>query len=72
MPHVEHVDSLKWRTSKRSQDKALLSYAYPVHGSAREVNCLGADVQVVSCCRYLVFHPFNEQLIVVYISLDLF
>ena len=35
-----------------------------VHESASEVNRSGSDVQVVSCHRYLVFHPFLEQLTV--------
>ena len=53
---------------KGGRDDAVLSSAYPVHGSASEVNRLGADVQVVSCRRYLVFHPYDEQLTVFYIS----
>ena len=41
----------------------MQSSAYPVHRSASQVNCSGADAQVVSCHRYLVvFHPFVEQL----------
>ena len=47
-------DRTKWRRSKRCQDDTVLSSAYPAHGSASEVNRLGADVQVVSCRRYLV------------------
>ena len=54
-------DWKKWPSSKPCRDKAVLSSAYPVHGSASEVNRLGADVQVISCHRYLVvFHPFVE------------
>ena len=45
-------------TAKRGRDNAVLSSAYPVHGSASEVNRSDADAQVVSCHRYLsgVFH----------------
>ena len=47
----------------------VLSSAYPVHESASEVNCSGADGQVVSCHCYLVtFHSFVEQLTVFHIS----
>ena len=43
--------------------RAVLFSAYPVHGSASEVNHSSVDAQVVSCHRYLVvFHPFVEQL----------
>ena len=45
-----------------------MSSAYPIHGSASEVNRLGADAQVISCHGLLVFHPFVEQLTVFYIS----
>ena len=58
--HAEYVESSKRRSSKRGRDDAVLSFAYAVHGSASEVNRLGADVQVVSCRSYLVFHPFDE------------
>ena len=41
----------------------MLFSAYPVHGSASEVNSSGGDVQVISCHRYLVvFHPFVQIL----------
>ena len=54
--------------SKHSQDHVCCpGSAYPVHGSASEVNWSGADVQVVSCYGYLVFHLFVEQLTVFYI-----
>ena len=45
-----------------------------VHESASEVNRSGRDAQVVSCHRYLVFHPFVEQLInrLPYVHLDSF
>ena len=44
---------------------AMLSSAYPIHGSANEVNCSGADAQVISChCYPVVFDPFVEQLTV--------
>ena len=39
-----------------------------VHESASEVNRSGRDAQVVSCHRYLVFHPFVEQLTVFHTS----
>ena len=67
VPHTEHVESSKWRHSKRCRDDAVLSssYQYPARGSASEVNRSGTDAQVVSCYRYLVvFHPFVEQLTV--------
>ena len=52
----------KFEMAKRGRDDAMLA---SVHGSAGKVNRLGADVQVVSCHRYLVvFHPFVEQLTV--------
>ena len=60
VPYAEHVESLKWQSSKHCRDDGVLSSAYPVHGSVSEVNLLGAEVQVVSCCRYLVFHSFVE------------
>ena len=41
---------------------AMLSTAYPVHRSASKVNCSGADMQVVSCLCYPVFHPIVQQL----------
>ena len=49
------VRSEKTANSKCCRDDAMLSSAYPVHGSASEVNRSGADAQVVSCHRYLVF-----------------
>ena len=49
-PHAKYVESSKWQSSKRSRDDAVLSSAtHPVHGSVSEVNCSGADLQVVSC-----------------------
>ena len=60
VPHAEHMESSKQRSSKRCQDDGVLSSAYPVHGSVSKVNRLGAEVQVVSCRRYLVFHPIVE------------
>ena len=34
-----------------------------VHGPVSEVNCSGADVQVISCnCYLVVFHLFVEHL----------
>ena len=66
---AEHVESSKWRSSKRCRDEAVLVSAYPVHGSARKVNRLGADAQVVSIHNYLVvFHSFGEQLTVLHTS----
>ena len=29
VPHAEHMESLKWRSSKRVRDDAVLSSAYP-------------------------------------------
>ena len=69
VPHAEHVKSSKWRSSKHCRDDAVLSSAYPVHGSVSKANRSGADAQVVSCHRYLVvFHSFIEQLTVFHIS----
>ena len=39
-----------------------------VHESASKVNRSGGDTQVVSCHRYLVFHPFVEQLTIFHTS----
>ena len=39
---------------KHCRNDAVLSFAYPIHGSASQVNRLGADMQVVSCHHYLV------------------
>ena len=55
MPYSERVES-----EARSAVETTLSSAYPVHGSACEVDRSGADVQVVSPHRYLVFHLFVE------------
>ena len=33
VPHAEHVESSKWRSSKHGRDNGLLSSAYPVHTS---------------------------------------
>ena len=60
VPHAKCEESSKWRSSKRGRDDGMLSSAYLVHGSASEVNRLGAEVRVVSCRRYLLFHPFVE------------
>ena len=69
VPHAKHIQSLKWQSSKHSRDNAVLSSAYPIYGSASEVNRSGADVHVISCHRYLVvFHPFVEQLTIFHIS----
>ena len=47
----------------------MLSSAYPVNESVSEVNCSGADGQVVSChCYLVIFHSFVEQLTVFHIS----
>ena len=47
----------------------MLYSAYPVHESVSEVNCSGADGQVVSChCYLVIFHSFVEQLTVFHIS----
>ena len=37
VPHAEHMESSKRRSSKRCRDDGVLSSAYPVHGSASEV-----------------------------------
>ena len=55
--------------TKLGWDNTMLSSAYPIHGSASEVNRSDADTQVVSChCYLVVFHLFVEQLTVFYIS----
>ena len=62
-PSTWKVQSDKMVKLKHCRNDAVLSSAYPVHGSASQVNRLGADTQVVSCHHYLVvFHPFVEQL----------
>ena len=61
VPHAEHMESLKWQNRKCGGEDAVLSSAYLVHGSVSEVNRSGADVQAVSCHRYLaVFHSLVE------------
>ena len=68
VPHAEHMESWKWRSSKRWRDDAVLSSTF-IHESASQVNRSGGDAQVVSCHRYLVvFHPFVEQLTVFHTS----
>ena len=67
VPHAEHVENSKWRSSKCCRYDAVLSSVYSVHGSVSEVNHSCVDAQVVSCHRYLVvFHPFVEQLTAVF------
>ena len=63
VPHAEHMEKSKWRSSKRWQGDAMLSSAY-LHESANEVNRSGGDEQVISCHCYLVFHLYVEQLTV--------
>ena len=48
----------RFEMAKRGRDNAVLSSAYPVDGSASEVNSSDADAQVVFGHRYLVFHLF--------------
>ena len=43
------VKSDKMVKLKHCRNDTILSSAYPSHGSASQVNCLGADMQVVSC-----------------------
>jgi len=58
-PSTWKDEMAKVEASKRSRDDVCCpGFAYPVHGSASEVNRSGADVQVVSCHGYLVFHLF--------------
>ena len=70
VPHAEHVESSIGRNGEARSTVEMMpcclstNGAYPVHGSANEVHSSGADAQVVSCHRYLVFHPFVEQLTV--------
>ena len=58
VPHVEHVKN----GEARSAVKMMPCCPPPIllHGSASEVNSSSADVQVVSCHQYLVFHLFVE------------
>ena len=60
--HAEHMESSKMAKLKAlaRQRRAVLHLS--VHESASEVNRWGGDTQVVSCHRYLVFHPIVEQL----------
>ena len=44
---------------KYAQKKPCRPPPIPSAGSPSEVNCSGADAQVASCRRYLVFHPFD-------------
>ena len=61
MPSMWKVQSNE--IAKRSRDDAMLASTYPVQGSANEVNHSGANIQVVSCHRYLVIsHLFVEEL----------
>ena len=66
MPHAEHVEISDEMAKLEALSRRRLGVlAYPVHGSASEVNRSGADAQVVPFRRYLiVFHPFVEQLVV--------
>ena len=67
VPHAEHVENLKWRSSKCCWDDTVLSSVYFVHGSVSKVNHSSVDTQVVSChCYLVVFHPLVEQLIAVF------
>ena len=52
------------KMAKHGRDDTMLPSTSSIHRSVSEVNRSGADVQVVSCHRYLVFHPFKlfEQL----------
>ena len=63
VPHAEHME----RSDKMAMLE-VLSSTYPAHGSESNINHWGADLQVVSCRRYLVLRLFVEQLI----HLDLF
>ena len=40
----------------------------PIRSRVSQVNRSGGDLQVISCHRYLVFHPFVEQLTVFHSS----
>ena len=62
VPHAEHMESSKKYYGKAGSTVVTkLSFIYLVHGSASEVDCSGADVQVVSChCYLVVFHLFVE------------
>ena len=61
VPHAEHVESSKWRSSKRERRRrAVLRLS--VHGSASEVNRSVDDAQVVSRHRLSCLSSFVEQL----------
>ena len=70
-PHAKHMESSIRRNGDGQSTVETMpccASAYPIHGSASQVNRLGANAQVVSCHGYLVFHPFVEQLTVSYVS----
>ena len=54
MPSTGEFDQMKWRSPKCSRENTILSHTYPIHGSAGEVNHLGAYAKVDSSHRYLV------------------
>ena len=59
--YVASMKCIRYQDWFRGVGNVVLSSAYPVHGSAREVNRSGADAQVVPCHYYLVvFRPFVE------------
>ena len=70
VPHAEHMESLKWRTSKHWRDDAVLFSAYPFTSQRDQSKIArGNDGQIVSChCYLVVFHTFVEQLTVFHTS----
>ena len=47
-------DRMKWQSAVETTP-----CTYPVHGSASEVKCSGADTQVVSCHHYFVVYSVH-------------
>ena len=61
LPHAEHVESSKWRSSKRERRRCAV-LRLSVHGSASEVDRSVDDAQVVSRHRLSCLSSFVEQL----------
>ena len=51
-------DRMKWRSAAETTP-----CAYPIHGSASEVNCSGTDTQVVSCHGYFVVYSVHVKFV---------
>ena len=62
VPHAEHVESSKWRSSKRERRRRAVLRLSVHAGSASEVNRSVDDAQVVSRHRLSCLSSFVEQL----------